>query len=241
MHRLLLFAVVGLAALVVSGTAAAWSWPADGDVLRPFALGGDAYAAGQHRGVDIAGPEGSPVRAPAAGTVSFAGSLPAYGKGSRSSLRRLCRHARPSRCRRRREGRHGRRGRADRHDGLERRRGASVASVHLGVRVGVAGGGVRRPARPPPAAAAPRPASSPPAAPPTPAPRAAASRVARSCGPPAPLPVAASAQPSPRPGASGAPTTAHGAEPPAVRRPRSPPRPAGRRGRLGAGRTSRRS
>ncbi len=81
MHRLLVFAVAGLAALVVSGSAMAWSWPADGDVLRPFALGGDAYAAGQHRGVDVAGPEGSPVRAPAAGTVSFAGSLPTYGRG----------------------------------------------------------------------------------------------------------------------------------------------------------------
>src|SRR6476620_4348585 len=59
----------------------AWSWPADGDVLRPFALGGDAYAAGQHRGVDVAGSEGSAVRAPASGTVSFAGSLPTYGHG----------------------------------------------------------------------------------------------------------------------------------------------------------------
>src|SRR6478736_4994637 len=59
----------------------AWSWPADGDVLRPFALGGDAYAAGQHRGVDVAGSEGSAVRAPASGTVTFAGSLPIYGRG----------------------------------------------------------------------------------------------------------------------------------------------------------------
>ena len=81
MHRLLVFAATGLAALVLSGSAMAWSWPADGDVLRPFALGGDAYAAGQHRGVDVAGSEGSAVRAPAAGTVTFAGSLPTYGRG----------------------------------------------------------------------------------------------------------------------------------------------------------------
>ncbi|HEX6725252.1 MAG TPA: M23 family metallopeptidase [Gaiella sp.] len=81
MHRLLVLALTGLAALVLSGSALAWSWPADGDVLRPFALGGDAYAAGQHRGVDVAGSEGSPVRAPAGGTVSFAGSLPTYGRG----------------------------------------------------------------------------------------------------------------------------------------------------------------
>ena len=81
MHRLLVFAATGLAALVLSGSAMAWSWPADGDVLRPFALGGDAYAAGQHRGVDVAGSEGSAVRAPASGTVTFAGSLPTYGRG----------------------------------------------------------------------------------------------------------------------------------------------------------------
>ena len=81
MHRLLVFAATGLAALALSGSAVAWSWPSDGDVLRPFALGGDAYAAGQHRGVDVAGSEGSTVRAPAGGTVSFTGSLPTYGRG----------------------------------------------------------------------------------------------------------------------------------------------------------------
>ena len=73
--------LLGLAALALSSSAGAWSWPADGDMLRPFAFGGDAYAAGQHRGIDVAGPEGSSVRAPATGTVSFAGSLPTYGKG----------------------------------------------------------------------------------------------------------------------------------------------------------------
>jgi len=80
-HRLLIVGAVGLAALALSSSAGAWSWPAEGDVLRPFALGLDAYAAGQHRGIDVAGPEGSSVRAPATGTVSFAGSLPTYGKG----------------------------------------------------------------------------------------------------------------------------------------------------------------
>ncbi|HEX3291412.1 MAG TPA: M23 family metallopeptidase [Gaiella sp.] len=79
MHRLLLLGVTSVAALVLSGSAAAWSWPADGDVLRAFTLGSDAYAAGQHRGIDIAGPEESSIRAPASGTVSFAGSLPTYG------------------------------------------------------------------------------------------------------------------------------------------------------------------
>ena len=80
MHRLLVIGAMSVAALALSGPAYAWSWPADGDVLRPFALAGDAYAAGQHRGIDVAGAAGSSIRAPATGTVSFAGSLPTYGR-----------------------------------------------------------------------------------------------------------------------------------------------------------------
>jgi hypothetical protein len=60
--------------------ALAWAWPVDGPVLRPFVLGDDPYAGGQHRGVDIGAPAGTPVRAPAAGTVSFAGTVPTGGK-----------------------------------------------------------------------------------------------------------------------------------------------------------------
>ena len=60
--------------------APAWTWPVDGPVLRPFVLGDDPYAGGQHRGVDIGAPAGTPVRAPAAGTVSFAGTVPTGGK-----------------------------------------------------------------------------------------------------------------------------------------------------------------
>ena len=60
--------------------ALAWTWPADGPVLRPFVLGDDPYAAAQHRGVDIASPSGGPVRAPAAGVVSFAGTVPGGGR-----------------------------------------------------------------------------------------------------------------------------------------------------------------
>ncbi len=60
--------------------ALAWTWPVDGPVLRPFVLGDDPYAGGQHRGVDIGAPAGTPVRAPAAGTVSFAGTVPTGGK-----------------------------------------------------------------------------------------------------------------------------------------------------------------
>ena len=36
--------------LVAAPAALAWTWPADGLVLRPFSLGPDPYAAGQHRG-----------------------------------------------------------------------------------------------------------------------------------------------------------------------------------------------
>jgi hypothetical protein len=60
--------------------ALAWAWPVDGPVLRPFVLGDDPYAGGQHRGVDIGAPAGTPVRTPAAGTVSFAGTVPTGGK-----------------------------------------------------------------------------------------------------------------------------------------------------------------
>ncbi len=81
MHRFLVVGVAALAALALSAPAGAWTWPADGVVLRPFGLGSDPYAGGQHRGVDVAGPEGAAIRAPAAGTVTFAGSLPTYGRG----------------------------------------------------------------------------------------------------------------------------------------------------------------
>jgi peptidase M23-like protein len=80
-HRFLAIGLVATLALALCGEAAAWSWPADGAVLRPFALGADAYAGGQHRGIDVAGPDGSSVRAPASGVVTFAGSLPTYGRG----------------------------------------------------------------------------------------------------------------------------------------------------------------
>ena len=60
--------------------ALAWAWPVDGPVLRPFVLGDDPYAGGQHRGIDIGAPEGTSVLAPAAGTVSFAGTVPTGGK-----------------------------------------------------------------------------------------------------------------------------------------------------------------
>jgi hypothetical protein len=60
--------------------ALAWTWPADGPVLRPFVLGDDPYAGGQHRGVDLAGASGAAVPSPATGVVSFAGTVPGSGR-----------------------------------------------------------------------------------------------------------------------------------------------------------------
>jgi len=79
MRRLLLAAAV-LAAFIVAPAARAWTWPVEGTVLRAFALTADPYAGGQHRGIDVAAPEGSPVRAASSGTVSFVGSVPNGGK-----------------------------------------------------------------------------------------------------------------------------------------------------------------
>src|SRR3954468_14745140 len=61
-------------------SALGWTWPVQGPVLQPFLLGDDPYAAGQHRGIDIGAPMGTPVLAPAAGLVSFAGAVPVAGR-----------------------------------------------------------------------------------------------------------------------------------------------------------------
>ena len=74
------FVLALLAVLVVAPQASAWSWPLRGEVLRPYSLGPDPYAAGQHRGVDVAGSAGEAVRAPAAGVVSFVGVVPSSGR-----------------------------------------------------------------------------------------------------------------------------------------------------------------
>src|SRR5450432_3839322 len=78
MRRLLFVLAV---ALVVAPAAGAWTWPADGPVLQPFSFDpAHPYAAGQHRGIDIGGNAGGTVAAPAAGVVTFAGTVPTSGK-----------------------------------------------------------------------------------------------------------------------------------------------------------------
>jgi MYXO-CTERM domain-containing protein len=59
----------------------AWSRPVQGPVLQAFAYDeAHPYASGQHRGVDLGADSGETVVAPAAGTVSFAGTVPTNGK-----------------------------------------------------------------------------------------------------------------------------------------------------------------
>ena len=46
---------LALSALVVVPSAAGWSWPVQGRVVQPFVFDeAHPYAAGQHRGIDIA-------------------------------------------------------------------------------------------------------------------------------------------------------------------------------------------
>ncbi|MFT4050149.1 MAG: M23 family metallopeptidase [Solirubrobacterales bacterium] len=58
----------------------AWPWPLLGEVITPYRNGSDPYAAGQHRGLDIAAPDGSPVLAIVDGRVSYSGRLPDGGQ-----------------------------------------------------------------------------------------------------------------------------------------------------------------
>ena len=80
MNRYLVLLPVLVAFLVGAAPATAWTWPVGGPVLQQFQLGDDPYAADQHRGIDIRGASGMPVHAPAAGTVTFAGTVPGGGR-----------------------------------------------------------------------------------------------------------------------------------------------------------------
>jgi len=61
--------------------AGAWTWPVGGPVLQGFSFDhAHPFAAGQHRGIDVGAAPGADVLAPAAGIVTFAGTVPSSGK-----------------------------------------------------------------------------------------------------------------------------------------------------------------
>jgi hypothetical protein len=77
---LLLLAFLLPAPSAAAGGLAGWRWPVGGPVLAPYAVGASPYAAGQHRGIDIGAPRGSPVRAACTGRVRFAGVAARNGR-----------------------------------------------------------------------------------------------------------------------------------------------------------------
>ena len=82
MTRFAIATVLGAAALLAAAppAVAAWTWPLAGEVITPYRNGDDPYAAGQHRGIDIAGPAGAPVVAAVPGLVRFAGTAGSSGR-----------------------------------------------------------------------------------------------------------------------------------------------------------------
>lgn len=70
---ILLAVVISNAALPASA-AGPWSWPVSGPVINGFDPPASPFGSG-HRGIDIAAAAGTPVLAPAPGTITFAGPV----------------------------------------------------------------------------------------------------------------------------------------------------------------------
>jgi Peptidase family M23 len=77
---LLVLALLLLAPAAEGGEGGRWRWPVHGPVVEHFRLGDDPFAPGQHRGIDIAAPAGTPVRAACGGWVAFAGAVGTAGR-----------------------------------------------------------------------------------------------------------------------------------------------------------------
>ena len=161
-----------IAFLAAPATArAAWVGPVSGVVSTPYRNGTDPYGSGQHRGIDIAAPIGTPVVAAAAGDVRFAGTAGSSGltisirtgdgyDTSYLHLSSLAVHA----------GAHVAAGDRIGAVGITGTRSATAPHLHFGVRDAGTSHAYHDPLTLlPPPAAAPRP--SPPASAPPPAPR----------------------------------------------------------------------
>jgi Peptidase family M23 len=75
----LTLAVAVIALVFADPAIAGWRPPVRGEVARVFDPG-RPFEAGRHRGVDLAAPPGTEVRAPCAGEVAFAGPVAAAGR-----------------------------------------------------------------------------------------------------------------------------------------------------------------
>jgi murein DD-endopeptidase MepM/ murein hydrolase activator NlpD len=73
------FTVLLLATLLLASGCALPRWPVDGPVSSPFGVRRSGLDFRVHRGIDIAVPSGTPIRAMAPGRVHFAGSRSGYG------------------------------------------------------------------------------------------------------------------------------------------------------------------
>ncbi len=71
--------VLLLSLVSASPARAEWAWPVRGEIITSYRNGDDPYAAGQHRGIDVAAAVGTPVVAAAAGEVRFAGVVGSSG------------------------------------------------------------------------------------------------------------------------------------------------------------------
>lgn len=69
-----------LAAALLLGGCALPRWPVEGPVTSDFGIRFRGLVPDLHRGIDIAVPVGTPIRAMAGGRVRFAGTMAGYGK-----------------------------------------------------------------------------------------------------------------------------------------------------------------